>query len=377
MSMADLDKPALLVEMARLNKIIQALMNRAERSTSLHSSDFNRFQTALMLEELVQQRTQALEAALHENEKITRALREAEQKYHSVLDQSLVGITMTIENRFHYANPKFADIMGYSLEEIQQLTPIDIRPESDRAFFQEVVNDSLVSRPPSMTFTTHALRKDGQIITVEISGSPPINIGGKPALIEVWADISERLRIEAEVQALQNQLLNQAIHDPLTGLYNRLFLNESIERELALAERQGYPISVVMSDLDHFKQINDSYGHLAGDEVLQHFSGIMVRHSRSSDFNCRYGGEEFFLLMPNTTEQTACERAELLCHSLAERPVRVNGLDILMTASFGVATFPADGITPCALIAAADKALYAAKDAGRNQVISHSTLKHS
>jgi diguanylate cyclase (GGDEF)-like protein/PAS domain S-box-containing protein len=362
---------ALRNEIVRLNKIIEVLMNRAERSSSVHSSDFNLFQSAILLEEQVLRRTQELEASLRENEKINRALREAENKFHSVLDQSLVGITMVVDGRFQYANPKFAEIIGYSVDEILQLGPTDITPESDRAYAIEAMRRGLAGELKQISLVVNALRKDGSIITVEISGNAAINIGGKSALIEVWADITEKLRIEREVNALQNQLREQAIRDPLTGLYNRLYLNESLERELILAERHDYCVSVVMTDLDHFKAVNDCYGHLAGDEVLRVFAGLMKRHSRSSDINCRYGGEEFFLVLPDMAEEKACERAEQLRAAIAAESVVFGEADIPVTASFGVASFPNDGKTGNDLMMAADKALYAAKDAGRNRVKCH------
>jgi diguanylate cyclase (GGDEF)-like protein len=176
------------------------------------------------------------------------------------------------------------------------------------------------------------------------------------------------------VQALQNQLREQAIHDPLTGLYNRLPLNEFFDRDLSLAERQGQPISTVMGDLDHFKMVNDTYGHLAGDEVLRVFSDL-VRHSyRASDIYCRYGGEEFLILLPGTSLEVACERTEHLREALDATAIIFGTSTIHVTASFGVATFPQHGQTRDALIAAADRALYAAKDCGRNQIKSYSAL---
>jgi len=369
---AGADEQALRNEIVRLNKIIQVLMNRAERSSSVHSSDFNLFQSAILLEEQVLRRTQELEASLRENEKINRALREAENKFHSVLDQSLVGITMVMDGRFQYANPKFAEIIGYSVDEILQLGPMDITPESDRAYAIEAMRRGLAGELKQIGFVINALRKDDSIITVEISGNAPINISGKPALIAVWADITEKLRAEREVNELQNQLREQAIRDPLTGLYNRLYLNESLERELILAERHGYCVSVVMTDLDHFKAVNDCYGHLAGDVVLRVFAGLMKRHSRSSDINCRYGGEEFFLVLPDMSEEKASERAEQLRAAIAAEPVVFGEAIIPVTASFGVASFPNHGKTGNDLMMAADKALYAAKDAGRNRVKRHS-----
>jgi diguanylate cyclase (GGDEF)-like protein/PAS domain S-box-containing protein len=358
----------LRAEIVRLNKVVEALMNRVEHSSSQHCSDFDQFQTTIMLENLVRARTKELEAALRENEKINRALQEAEEKFHRVLDQSLVGITMIIEDRFHYVNPKFAEIFDYEVDHLLNMGMMELISDVDQPALREAMQKALNKDLAKINFIANAYRRNGQLITVEVSGSPAIDIGGKPAVIAVLADISERLRSERQVKALHEQLQFQAIHDPLTGLYNRLFLNENLERELLLAERQGYEVSVVMSDLDHFKMINDCYGHQAGDAVLKVFADILKRHARASDLDCRYGGEEFFLVLPDTSQQTASERAELIRSALAAQPIVVSDRTIAVTASFGVATYPASGVSSAALIGAADKALYAAKDAGRNRV---------
>lgn len=371
------DVQALRAEIVRLNKMVRVLMDRVERSTSLHASDFDRFQGAVMLEERVRGRTLELEQALRENERINRALREAEQQFHSVLDQSLVGITLVIGKRFHYVNPKFAEIVGYSIEEIVRLGPADIIQKSPRLRADDIPLHAGVFGGAPIGFTAEVLRKDGKLITVEVSGNTPIDVGGEPALIAVWADITERLKTEREVKALQDQLRDQAIHDPLTGLYNRLYLNESLERELGLAQRQGYPVSVIMADIDYFKAVNDCHGHLAGDAALKHFAAIMKRDSRASDINCRFGGEEFFLVLPNTPELTACERAEQLRLALAAQALEYQSLSIAVTASFGVAAYPACGTSGNDLIYAADLALYAAKDAGRNRVKRYLELARS
>ncbi|MGZ4960730.1 MAG: diguanylate cyclase [Methylomonas sp.] len=365
---------SLRAEIARLNKVVNALMDRAERSTNTYSSYFNQFQTTVMLESLIQQRTQELANALHENEKITRALREAEQKFHSVLDQSMVGITLLIENRFQYANPKFAEILGYSTDEILCRSPSDIALENDQALVNALGGQGAGNGDSAASIVANVRRKDGQVITVEISGSTPVDINGQPALISVWQDITEKLRIEREVMALQAQLQEQAIHDPLTGLYNRLFLIDNLERELSQAKRAGCEVSVIMTDIDHFKAVNDDYGHLAGDEVLRHFARIMKTHARCSDMACRYGGEEFFLVLPDTPLDVARERAEQLRQAVAEQIPQFENRDIHITASFGVATFPLDrGISAIDLIGEADAALYQAKNSGRNRVICHST----
>jgi diguanylate cyclase (GGDEF)-like protein len=185
-------------------------------------------------------------------------------------------------------------------------------------------------------------------------------------------DITERTRAAREVQALQEQLREQAIHDPLTGLYNRQPLNEFFDRELRVAERQGQPISVVLADLDHFKVVNDTYGHQAGDEALRVFGDLIRQSYRASDIHCRYGGEEFLILLPAMALDKACKRTERLRQALEAKPVAYGESLIHLTGSFGVAAFPLHGKTREELIAAADWALYQAKDCGRNQVKDYS-----
>lgn len=167
---------------------------------------------------------------------------------------------------------------------------------------------------------------------------------------------------------MQDRLRDEATRDALTGLYNRRYLEETLGRELILAERHGYPVSVIMSDLDYFKTVNDHYGHLGGDEVLRAFGKLMQRHARGSDTYCRYGGEEFLLVLPQMTKGGAVERAEQLRSAVTAAPIPYGTALIAVTASFGVATFPSDGRTSDELIAVADSALYAAKAAGRNRV---------
>ncbi len=355
-------------EILRLNKIIQALMNRAERSDNMQGSDFNLFHTAIVLEEQVRSRTAELEAALGENERITRALRESETKFRALVDQSLVGITLIEGERFVYANPKFASIVGYSIEELMRMGPLDITPEKERQRADKLMRRWMAGLFNQDAFVVNVLRKDGALVNAEISGGSPVTIGGKLAVMAVWADVTERMRIEREVQALNLILREQAMRDPLTGLFNRRYLEETLEREIALAQRQGYAVSLIMGDIDHFKAVNDTRGHQAGDAVLRKCGEMIERHSRSSDICCRYGGEEFLLVLPNVPQEKAFERAEQLRRAVEEATVLFEAGGIHVTASFGVASYPAHGGDSDSLIAAADSALYGAKSAGRNQV---------
>lgn len=363
------DEPTLQAEILRQNKVIQALMNRSERSTNSHSSAFHLFQTTILLQEQVQHRTHELEASLRENEKINRALTEAEEKFHSILDQSLVGITLLIDNQFHYVNPKFSEIVDYSVEALLQMTdPFILAKVDERDAARAVIKETLLGDYKNARYVISIERQNKDMITVEVAVNGPVKIAGKSSIIAVWNDITERLRNEKEVKNLQEKLREQALHDPLTGLYNRHYLNESLNRELTLAQRHGYPVSVIMGDLDHFKIINDRYGHLAGDEVLRIFSSLLMQHARSSDIFCRFGGEEFFLVMPGMEISSAYERVELIRRNFSSSQVFFADFCIKVSASFGIAVFPEQGNTANALMAAADKALYAAKASGRNCV---------
>ena len=370
------DEQALKGEIARLNKVILALMDRAERSTSVQASDFSLFQTTVMLEEQVRSRTAELEATLREKEKINRALRESEAKFRGLVSQSLVGIAIIEDGKFSYSNAKFDEIFGYSADEVRQLGPLDTAIEDDRPLVAENIRKRLGGEVERIDYVFRGLHKNGAVIDIEIHSSA-MEIGGKLALISLLMDVTERTRAEREVQALQEMLREQSTHDALTGLYNRRYLEETLGRELVSAERHGYPVSVIMGDLDHFKAVNDSYGHLAGDEVLRVFGALMRQHARGSDIYCRYGGEEFLLVMPQMAEDSAVERAEQLRLAMAASPVPYGASPIAVTASFGVATFPRDGSTGDELIAAADSALYAAKAAGRNRInVSSGIHKH-
>ncbi len=172
-----------------------------------------------------------------------------------------------------------------------------------------------------------------------------------------------------EIGLLQSQLREQAIRDALTNLFNRRYLEDTLERELARAAREGYPLCIVMMDIDHFKVVNDTYGHEAGDLVLKTLADMVTKQSRQGDFVCRYGGEEFVLVMPNITVEVAKERVGSLHRSIAAHYIPFGRFNLNVTVSMGISSFPTQGGTKEDLLRAADRALYAAKNAGRNRVM--------
>ena len=189
---------------------------------------------------------------------------------------------------------------------------------------------------------------------------------------------NQRLQAQLiEIGLLQSKLREQAIRDPLTNLFNRRYLEETLDRELARAGRESYPVCIIMVDLDHFKRINDTYGHDAGDEVLKALAKTLTEQSRRGDFACRYGGEEFVIAMPNIPEHTAYERAENLRRHLNSLQIPYENHKLTTTTSMGIASYPTHGQTRQALLRAADLAMYAAKRAGRDHILTYEQFRKS
>lgn len=181
--------------------------------------------------------------------------------------------------------------------------------------------------------------------------------------------ITETVERGLETVREREQLRGLAIRDPLTGLYNRRFLEEELARQLSHVRREGRPLAVAMLDLDHFRDCNERHGHRAGDIVLRSLAVLLQGFRQEGEMPCRYGGEEFVLIMPGATGAEAVNRLEPLRRRLAETGVHHEGRLLQpLTASIGVAEFPFDGDDVEALLDAADQAMYRAKRGGRNRI---------
>ena len=170
---------------------------------------------------------------------------------------------------------------------------------------------------------------------------------------------------------LQEDLRHQSIRDPLTGLYNRRYLEESLSREISRCQRRKLPLVVMMLDLDSFKSFNDRHGHPGGDALLSAFGRLLQSHCRPEDIACRFGGEEFTLILPEADAGIGNERARAILAATAQMVVSHHGVSLgRITTSIGLSFLPDDGSTGTELLEAADKALYRAKAEGRNRVVS-------
>jgi diguanylate cyclase (GGDEF)-like protein len=184
------------------------------------------------------------------------------------------------------------------------------------------------------------------------------------------AVMDERGRVMDRLARALEALREQAMTDPLTGLYNRRYLVEFLQREWIRARRKDSSLGVIMVDLDHFKRINDSFGHPAGDYVLTAVSALLRIHIRSSDIVCRYGGEEFALILPEASLESVRRRAEEIQAAIGRLDLRHGDAPLgRITASLGVALFPDHADGPDTVLHAADGALYAAKEAGRDRTV--------
>jgi diguanylate cyclase (GGDEF)-like protein len=184
------------------------------------------------------------------------------------------------------------------------------------------------------------------------------------------AAVGEQVALGLANVKLREVLRSQSIRDPLTGLFNRRYMEETLEREVRRAQRAGRPMAVLMLDLDHFKRVNDDSGHDAGDALLRELGTLLIRNLRREDVACRYGGEEFVLVLPEASLEDAERRAEELREEIKRLRVSDKGRLLgPLTASFGLAAYPEHGLAGDMLLRAADTALYRAKREGRDRVM--------
>jgi len=281
-------------------------------------------------------------------------------------------------------NLAYAQMLGYEPHEIPRSMQewLELIHPDDLAIIRKTNQDWLDGKMQTHEIEMRMKTKSGGYKWVLSRGKVvKWDAAGKPLrIIGTHVDITERKHVEealkranhrlenqvAANEAMQALLLEQATHDALTGLYNRRFMDDALQRELARANREEQSVCVLMLDVDHFKNFNDTYGHEAGDQVLVMLGNLLLTNVRESDFACRYGGEEFVVILPGVSVEDGWHRAEHLRLEFVSRGSQSEALRA--TVSIGLAAFPQHGLNGDELLRAADNAMYAAKNAGRNCV---------
>lgn len=292
----------------------------------------------------------------------------SESKYRTIFEDSKDTIFVAdLTGRIEDISPACVNLFGFTPEEViaNEVNLNDIGSVEDRSRFALLMGENGLVQD----FEFELLHHDGRKIRVVMNASTRVNKDGKIIGIQGSVrDISDKVQAQ-EQRRRADELELIAATDALTGAYTRRYLDDVAAREMARSARNKTPLSLVIFDIDHFKQTNDSHGHLAGDKVLVTLSTLCKENIRSTDVLCRFGGEEFIILMPETDLESAYQKVEVLRKQVAEKPlVEFNGEQILVTFSAGVQTWN-NNEKLADLIERADKALYRAKREGRNRTV--------
>jgi diguanylate cyclase (GGDEF)-like protein/PAS domain S-box-containing protein len=307
-----------------------------------------------------------------ERKQAEEALRKSEQRLKAIFDNAAVGIGLTDNaGRSILANARGAQQLGYTPEELAECSNLELTHPDDRAETVERMQRLARGDIQGYRIEKRYFRKDGSIFWADLSVSAVYDDDGQISyILGIVVDITERKQLEHQLHQANVLLQEQAIRDPLTGLHNRRYLDEALPHELHRAGRYKQSIGIIMLDIDHFKRLNDTYGHDAGDRLLRAVGVFLQHNTRGEDIVCRYGGEEFTLVLPGASHEDACQRAEELRAGIQALVVAHQGQTLdTVTASLGIAIFPAHGTRADALVRAADQALYQAKHSGRNCVV--------
>ncbi len=281
------------------------------------------------------------------------SMREAENKYRVLAEDSLIAIYTISDKKITYANHQFSVLTGYAHHELVGMNVFELVYPDDRSLVIEEINRKLNGDEQSSRFEFRAVRKDRSIINVEIYGTV-MTQDGKPQIVGSVLDITERKKTE-------NVLIDMAYKDPLTGLPNRRFLEENFivkNRQMA---------ALIFFDLDGFKAVNDSFGHEMGDLLLKEVADRLLSCTRADDILSRMGGDEFIIFLNEIDKEGALKAAQRIIDDITQ-PFYIRSKEIHLTTSIGISFYPDNGKDIETLLRNADLAMYQAKSNGKNGV---------
>lgn len=295
-----------------------------------------------------------------ERVKVEEALRKSEERYRTLLEEmDEAYYEVDLRGNFTFVNDALCRLLGYSREEAIGLNYRAYTPQEDWENVYRAYNSVYRTGTSLRWYPMTQLTKDGRRIYVENSVLP---LRGEKGEIIGFRGIS---RDVTERKILEQKLSEMATHDPLTGLPNRILFDDRLKMGLAQAQRNGSRLAVMMLDLDWFKRVNDTYGHGVGDQLLKLVAQRLASNLRKSDTVGRMGGDEFVLLLPQIGAiEDATKVAQKILDSFGE-PFTINGYNLNITTSIGIAVYPENGDRVDVLLTNADTAMYHAKDEGR------------
>jgi len=289
-----------------------------------------------------------------------RRLFEAAQDGILILDAQTGAITDV--------NPFLIKMLGYSREEFVEKKLWEVGAFKDLEASQQAFE--ALQKNEYIRYEDLPLRaKSGRLVDVEFVSN--VYLVGEEKVIQCnIRDITERKQAQDALLKNQALLREQSVRDHLTGLFNRRYMEETLERELLRAIRKDLSLGVIMVDMDELKRFNDMWGHAAGDEILRELGNLLFRQVRGEDIACRYGGDEFILILPDASLEVALERAQRISEYAQDFHLQFEGKRLeAVTLSIGVAVFPEHGATSMGILRAVDAALYRAKREGRGLLV--------
>jgi len=326
------------------------------------------FIQAILLSDRLSKSFQRVEVLSNKLEETNLNLTESEKKYRSIFEESKEMIFIAdLDERIKDANPASEEILGYSRNELTHkfISDLVVHHQDKRKIESTLRRNEIVK-----DYQLELRRKDGTIIYGLVTVTVRRDELGTPVELQGTVhDISSRMEAENErMRAMQFEQL--AITDPLTNIYNRRIFEEIAVKEWERARRSKSILTVALFDIDHFKSVNDNFGHLIGDQVLINLANLCLSNMRSMDVFARYGGEEFVILMPDADQISAHRTMERLRKTVEKTPLaNYENTDILVTISAGIATWMGEESTIFhILLEQADQALYTSKETGRNRV---------
>jgi len=281
-----------------------------------------------------------------------RAMRESQERLAKFMQASAEGISFHHDGVIIDANPAACQLIGRELDELLGHRTLDFVAPDQRARVADIIREG-----KEFVYESVLIHKDGRRVPVELIGRSMLHKGERIRM-SIVRDLSERYRAQEHIRKL-------ALHDALTGLPNRMRLMEDLSHLIAQARRSDSQFALLFIDLDHFKRVNDSLGHLVGDTLLQIIARRITDSLRTTDHVARFGGDEFIVMLPKLLQREDAEEVARKLLAAIEKPVNADGRLISVTPSIGISVFPHDAGTADALIKNADTAMYLAKSSGR------------